>query len=134
MVRKTPGNRARAITPSPFLDFAQHGRHSAFERQKLPGCRVPHHSIVDFVVIVTDHVADAHDATPGDGGVFRSHVGGDEACGLGDARDVALDHLSQTFIGEVVLGRFASGQVLDPSDTLEDVLQAQAKAAAMLHQ
>jgi hypothetical protein len=76
---------------------------------------------------VTDHVADARNATPGHGGVFRSHVGSDETCSLRDARDVALDHLTQTFIGEVVLGRFASGQVLDPGDAFQDVLKPKAK-------
>jgi hypothetical protein len=50
------------------------------------------------------------------------------------ARDVALDYLAQTFVGLVVFGRPAGGQVFDPGDALQDVLQAKAEVAATFHQ
>jgi hypothetical protein len=58
---------------------------------------------------MTDHVSDADDLSPRNRRMRGSGVGRNMARSFGNAGDVALDHLAQTFIGQVVVDRLARG-------------------------
>jgi hypothetical protein len=52
---------------------------------------------------------------------------------FGNPSNVALDHLAQALVGQIILDRLPSSELLDPGDALEDVLETEAKAAVTRH-
>ncbi len=65
--------------------------------------------------------------------MFRPGIGRDMTRGLGNASDVAFDDVAQILVLEVVFDGLARGLALEPVDALQDVLEAETKAAAASH-
>ena len=101
------------------IDVPQDALHRFLERQEFLGCRLPHHAVVDLVVIVTDHVADAHDATPWARQDAWSARRWGRKRAASEIRAMLRSIISRRpSSAMIVLRCFAGGQLLDPGNAL----------------
>jgi len=105
------------------LQFRLNRRDSGFQGRKMLLYEVPDQRVGDAMVLVSQHIADAHNLRPRDIRPARLKVRRNTAGSFGNDFDPALNAMSKKPVGAEIVEGLASHRLLDAFDRLANGLK-----------